>query len=305
MRAIRIHRFGGPEVLQLDDIAVPSPKAGEVIVRVAAAGVNPVDYKIRAGGYPRVTEKDLPIILGRDICGTVQKSGAGPLQEEVIALLGWELGGYADFVALPKSFCVRKPRTLSTVDAASIPLAALTAWQGLFDYGQLQAGQKVLIHAGSGGVGHFAVQFAAIRGAHVTSTASRDNLDFVRQLGAETVIDYTSQRFEDLVSDCDMVFDLVGGDTRKRSWAVLRRGGILVSTLGQPDEDEAAQRGVRAKGYMAQPNASQLADIIGLIEQGKVRPVVTRTFGLDEAAAAQRFLEKQHPRGKVVLAVQT
>lgn len=290
--------------MQLEDVAVPTPKEGEVIVQVAAAGVNPVDYKIRAGGYPRVTETDLPIILGRDICGTIQKSGAGP-SEEVLALLGWELGGYADFVALPKSFCVRKPRSLTAIDAASIPLAAMTAWQGLFEYGQLQAGQKVLIHAGSGGVGHFAVQFAAVRGAHVTSTASRDNLDFVRQLGAEAAIDYTSQRFEDLVSDCDMVFDLVGGDTRKRSWGVLRRGGILVSTLGQPDEAEAARLGVRAKGYTAQPNASQLAEIVGLVEQGKVRPVVTKTFGLDEAGAAQRFLEKEHPRGKVVLVVRT
>ena len=162
----------------------------------------------------------------------------------------------------------------------------------------------MLIHAGAGGVGHFAVQFAASRGARVTSTASRDNFDFVRKLGAEVVIDYTSQRFEELVSDCDMVFDLIGGDTRKRSWGVLRRGGILVSTLGQPDEAEAAKRGVRAKGYTAQPNASQLADIVGLIEQQKVRPVVTKSFALEDAAAAHRFLEKQHPRGKVVFAVQ-
>jgi NADPH:quinone reductase-like Zn-dependent oxidoreductase len=271
-------------------------------VQIAAAGINPVDYKIREGSLPRITQKDLPITLGRDICGTVQGSGAGPA-EEVIALLSWELGGYAEFAALPKSLCVRKPRNLGAADAASIPLAAMTAWQGLFDYGQLQAGQKVLIHAGSGGVGHFAVQLAAARGAHVLSTASRDNLDFVRQLGAELVIDYTSQRFEELVSDCDMVLDLLGGDTRKRSWDVLRRGGILVSTLGQPDEAEAAKHGVRAKGYMTQPDAAQLADIVGLVEQQKVRPMVTKTFGLDEAAAAHRFLETQHPRGKVTFAV--
>ena len=298
MRAVRIHRFGGPEVLQLDELAAPSPKEGEVLVQVAAAGINPVDYKIREGGFPKITAKDLPITLGRDICGTVQqKSGTGP-SEEVIALLGWELGGYADFVAVPKSLCVREPRNLSAADAASIPLAAMTAWQGLFDCGQLQTGQKVLIHAGSGGVGHFAVQLAASRGAHVTSTASRDNLDFVRQLGAEVVIDYTSQRFEELVSDCDVVLDLLGGDTRKRSWGVLRRGGILVSTLGQPDESEAAKHGVRANGYMTQPNASQLADIVGLIEQHKVRPVVTKTFGLDRGRCGASFSRDAAPSGQ-------
>jgi NADPH:quinone reductase-like Zn-dependent oxidoreductase len=302
MKAVRIHRFGGPDVLQFEEIAVPSPKAGEVLVQVSGAGINPVDYKIRAGGNPRVTASDLPITLGRDICGTVQKSGAGPA-DEVIALLDWGLGGYAQFAALPRALCVPKPRNMSAVDAAAIPLAGMTAWQGLFEHGQLSSGQKVLIHAGSGGVGHFAVQFAASRGARVTSTASHDNLEFVRQLGAEVVIDYTSQRFEQLTSGFDLVLDLLGGETRERSWGVLRRGGILVSTLGQPDEGEAAKRGVRAKGYTTQPNASQLAEIVSRIEQQKVHAVVTKTFGLDEAAAAHRYLEKEHPRGKVVFAV--
>jgi NADPH:quinone reductase-like Zn-dependent oxidoreductase len=301
MKAVRIHRFGDPDVLQFEEIAVPSPKEGEVLVQVSGAGTNPVDYKIRAGKFPRITAKELPITLGRDICGTVQKSGADP--DEVIALLNWDLGGYAQFAALPRTLCVPKPRNMSAVDAAAIPLAAMTAWQGLFEYGQLQAGQKVLVHAGSGGVGHFAVQFAASRGARVTSTASHDNLEFVRELGADVVIDYASQRFEQLTSGFDVVLDLLGGETRARSWGVLRRGGILVSTLGQPDEAEAAKHGVRAKGYMTQPNASQLSEIVGLIEQQKVRAVITKTFGLEEAAAAHRYLEKEHPRGKVVLAV--
>jgi NADPH:quinone reductase-like Zn-dependent oxidoreductase len=301
MKAVRIHRFGDPDVLQFEEIAVPSPKEGEVLVQVSGAGTNPVDYKIRAGKFPRITAKELPITLGRDICGTVQKSGADP--DEVIALLNWDLGGYAQFAALPRTLCVPKPRNMSAVDAAAIPLAAMTAWQGLFEYGQLQAGQKVLVHAGSGGVGHFAVQFAASRGARVTSTASHDNLEFVRELGADVVIDYASQRFEQLTSGFDVVLDLLGGETRARSWGVLRRGGILVSTLGQPDEAEAAKHGVRAKGYMTQPNASQLSEIVALIEQQKVRAVITKTFGLEEAAAAHRYLEQEHPRGKVVLAV--
>jgi len=239
--------------------------------------------------------------LGRDVCGTVQ--GNSGKSGEVMALLNWGAGGYAELVALPESLCVPKPGNLSAVEAAAVPLAAMTAWQGLFDHGQLQKGQRVLIHAGSGGVGHFGVQLAATRGSTVISTASKDNLDFVKSLGAETVIDYQSQRFEEVVSEVDVVFDLVGGETRERSWKVLRRGGILVSTLGQPSETEAAKHGVRAKGYMTEPNGAQLAEIGRLLEAGKVRPVVTKTFRLAEAASAQRYLEQQHPRGKVVLEI--
>jgi NADPH:quinone reductase-like Zn-dependent oxidoreductase len=299
MKAVRIHSFGGPEVLKVEDVEEPQPRSGEVLVRVSAASVNPVDYKIRQGAFPKVTQKDLPIILGRDICGTLQaKSGQ---TRDVMALLNWEAGGYAEFVALPEVLCVPKPPNLSAVEAAAVPLAAMTAWQGLFDHGQLQRGQRVLIHAGSGGVGHFAVQLAATRGSTVISTASKENLDFVKSLGAETVIDYNSQRFEDVVSDVDVVFDLVGGETRERSWKILRRGGILVSTLGQPSESEAAKYGVRAKGYMTEANGAQLAEIGRLLEARRVRPVVTKTFTLAEAASAQRYLEEQHPRGKVVL----
>jgi NADPH:quinone reductase-like Zn-dependent oxidoreductase len=301
MKAARIHAFGGPEVLRIDEIEVPSPEAGDVLVRVTAASINPVDYKIRQGTFPKITQTDLPVTLGRDICGIIGTGGAEP-PRAVMALLDWHLGGYAEYVALPLALCVPKPPNLSMVEAAAVPLAALTAWQGLFQYGGLAAGQRVLIHAGSGGVGHFAVQFAAQRGAQVLSTASKDNIEFVRKLGA-TVIDYKNQRFETVAADVDVVLDLVGGETRERSWQVLRKGGILVSTLGQPDEREAAQHGVRAKGYMTTPNAAQLAEIGALIESGKVRPCVTKTFRLEEAAAAQRYVEQEHPRGKTVLSI--
>ena len=302
MKAVRIHSFGGPEVLRVDVLDIPKPKTGSVLIRTTAASINPVDYKIREGGFPKIKQGDLPMTLGRDVCGIVQGSG-GTSSREVIALLDWDLGGYAEYVSLPEALCVDKPKTLSMVDAASIPLAAMTAWQGLFQYGELKQGQRVLIHAGSGGVGHFAVQFAAALGALVVSTASADNLDFVRRLGAGIVIDYKKQRFEKEVSGFDVVFDLVGGETRDRSWQTLRQGGILVSTLGQPDEAAAAKHQVRAKGYMTAPDASQLAQIVALIDLGKVHPVVTKTFSLEEAAAAQEFVEKQHPRGKTVLSV--
>lgn len=300
MKAARIRSFGGPEVLKLEEIEVPRPTADQVLVRVAAAGINPVDYKIREGHFPKITERNLPLTLGRDVCGTVE---GGSDAAEIIALLDWTLGGYAQYVAVPRSLCVPKPKTPSAEEAAAIPLAAMTAWQGLFQYGELRKGQRVLIHAGSGGVGHFAVQFAANIGAEVFSTASADNLEFVKELGAASVIDYRKQRFEDEISTIDVVLDLLGGETRQRSWKVLRAGGILVSTLGQPDEAEAQKHGVRAKGYMTSPNAAQLAEIGALIDEKKVRPVVAKTFKLEEAATAQRYVEKDHPRGKVVLSI--
>lgn len=306
MKAVRIHSFGGPEVLVLDEIATPAFNDGSVLVKVAAASVNPVDYKIRQGGYPKVTESDLPITLGRDICGLVEQAAAGAVYArgaKIYAVLGWDLGGYAEYALVPPAYCAPQPASLNAVDSAAVPLAGLTAWQGLFDYGGLAQGQRVLVHAGAGGVGHFAIQFAKARGAEVLTTASAANLGYVRSLGADTVIDYQAQRFEDLVRDVDVVFDLLGGETRERSWQVLKRGGILVSTLGQPDEAKAAAHGVRAKGYTAQPSAAQLLEIRDLIDAGKVRPTVTRTFTLDSASAAQRFLEHEHPRGKIVLSI--
>ena len=225
MKAIRIHSFGGPEVLCLDELEVPSPLAGEVLIRVGAASVNPVDYKIRKGGYPKITAAQLPMTLGRDICGVVQtefsadtrsaESGSLSQGDSIYALLDWTLGGYAQYVALPAVLCVAKPKSLTTLEAAAVPLAALTAWQGIFDNGGLGSGQRILIHAGAGGVGHFAVQFAKARGAYVLATAAADNLDFVRQLGADVVIDYKAQRFEETAKDLDVVFDLIGGETRR------------------------------------------------------------------------------------------
>jgi NADPH:quinone reductase-like Zn-dependent oxidoreductase len=313
MKAIRIHSFGGPEVLRLDDIPVPKPSAGEVLIRIRGASVNPVDYKIRQGGYPKVTAKQLPVTLGRDICGVIDADFVGDTVnpavgrlskgDSIYALLDWTLGGYAEYVALPAALCAPKPKSLSTLESSAVPLAALTAWQGIFDNGGLESEQKILVHAGAGGVGHFAIQFAKARGAYVFATAAAENIDFVRKLGADVVIDYKAQRFEDAAKDLDVVFDLIGGETRERSWQTLRRGGILVSTLGQPDEAKANQHGVRAKGYMAQPNTGQLIEIGQLIDSKKVRPTVTRSFPLEAAREAQIYLEKSHPRGKVVLAV--
>jgi len=304
MKAIRIHSFGGPEVLSVDQLEVPTPSPGEVLVKIGAASVNPVDYKIRRGGYSKVSAEQLPITLGRDLCGIVESGADGCRQgDSVFALLDWNLGAYAEYVALPAALCAPKPTTLGTLESAAVPLAALTAWQGIFDHGGLVRGQRILVHAGSGGVGHFAVQFAKARGAYVFATAAAQNVDFVRQLGADVVIDYRAQQFEDTVKELDVVFDLIGGDTRERSWQTLRRGGILVTTLGKLDEAKARQYGVRAKGYLAQPNRDQLIEIGRLFDANQVRPTITRSYPLEAAGEAQSFLETSHPRGKVVLKV--
>jgi NADPH:quinone reductase-like Zn-dependent oxidoreductase len=304
MRAVRIHKFGGPEVLQLDDIPRPEAAGGKLLIRVAAASVNPVDYKIRRGGYPLVGEKNLPYTLGRDVAGTLETAAAGFDQSaEVYAHLDWADGGYADYALCALSGVAAKPTTLSMVEAAAVPLAATTAWQGLFDHGRLKAGQRVLIHGASGAVGAFAVQFARVAGAYVIGTASADETERLRRLGASEVIDYKAQRFEQVVSDIDLVFDLVGGETQQRSFAVLKRGGALISTVETPDPAKAAQAGVTAMRYGAVANAEQLSKIAQLIDSKQVEVTIAKVFALGAASEAHRCLEDGHPHGKVVLRV--
>lgn len=307
MSAIRMHEFGAENVLRLEQIERPMAGRNEVLVKVMAASVNPVDWKIRKGGYPSVTQDTLPIVPGRDLAGTIAELGMGvshfAIGDRVFAFLDIEHGGYEEYVAVPATQLAKMPSSLDFEDAAAVPLAALTAWQGLFDHGGLQSGQRVLIHGGAGGVGHFAIQFAKARGAWVATTVSSTDIELAQHLGADQVIDYKSERFEDVVDPVDMVFDLVSGETRSRSFGILKNGGILVSTLGIPDREEAARRNVRVAGYMAKPNADQLDEIGGLIDQGKVKIVVQKIFPLEEAAEAQRTLEKDHVRGKIVLKV--
>src|SRR6201996_5443608 len=302
MKAVRIHRFGGPEVLQVDDIAQPVATDGKALIRVAAASVNPVDYKIREGGHPKVTEADLPITLGRDVAGFLETAGGGfEVGDAVYAHLDWADGGYAEYALCAPAGLAAKPTTLDMVAAAAVPLAATTAWQGLFDHGQLKAGERVLIHGASGGVGAFAVQFARIAGAEVIATAPADEADRVAAYGAVQVIDHKAQKFEDEVHDVDLVLDLIGKDTQERSFQTLKRGGRLISTVQEPDQVKAAAAGVAAKRYMATPNPAQLAEIGKLIDGTEVQVVVVKTFTLGQASEAHRMLERGHPHGKIVL----
>lgn len=308
IRKVRIHRFGGPDVLQVDEVEPSQPDAAQVLVSVKAASINPVDYKIRNGQYPAVKEDRLPYALGRDVSGVIEKLGAQATQfkigDEVMGMVGIAGGGYAEQAVLDQQALSRKPPMLDHVHAAAIPLAGTTAWQGLFRYGQLKAGQSVLIHGGSGGVGHFAVQLAKAKGARVYTTVSTDNVVFARGLGADVVIDYKTQRFEDQAKDLDMVFDLIGGETRERSWELLKRGGVLVSTLTEPSQETANRYGVRALRYTVEANGHELAEIGGLVASGKVKPRVQKTFRLEQAAEAMAVVEHGGSLGKIVLALE-
>jgi NADPH:quinone reductase-like Zn-dependent oxidoreductase len=305
MKAVRIHEFGGPETLRVEDLPIPEPGRGEIRIRVMAASVNPVDYKIRNGGY--LPQDALPMTLGRDVAGVVDAVGAEVrgfhTSDAVYVMLDRSHGGYTEFVVEQAEYCARKPARLDFIQAAAVPLAGLTAWQGLFEHGGLQAGQRVLIHGAAGGVGHLAVQFARARGATVIATCSAQDVDFVKSLGASEVIDYNAQRFEDVVRDVDLVFDLVAGETQDRSWTVLKDGGALVSTLKEPDKRKAAEKHARAVHYMAHPDGAELAEIGRLIDEGRVTPQIARVFPLAAAAQAERALEQEHVRGKIVLEV--
>jgi NADPH:quinone reductase-like Zn-dependent oxidoreductase len=307
MQAVRIHRFGGPEVMAIEEIDRPTPAADEVVIKVFAASVNPVDAKMREGKYPVVTEKNLPYVLGRDVSGEIAAAGKDVssflIGDQVFAFLSPEHGGYEEFVQARVDEVAAKPRSLDAVGAAAVPLAGITAWQGLFDHGGLREGQRILIHGGAGGVGHFAIQFAKAKGAWVATTVSSSDKDFVTDLGADQVIDYKAEKFEDILEPVDLVFDLIGGETQERSFRVIRPGGALISTLQEPDRERVKKLEIRGGRYTAQPNGTQLQEIAELIDQGKVKVVIDSTFGLRQVAEAQAALKEKHVRGKVVLKV--
>jgi NADPH:quinone reductase-like Zn-dependent oxidoreductase len=308
VKAVRIHSYGGPEVLRYEEVDSPRLEPGDVLVRVHASGVNPVDWKVREGWLRGRIPHKLPLILGWDFSGEIVELGPGAgrfrVGEEVFARPDIARdGSYAEFIAVRESELAHKPKSLDHLKSAVIPLAALTAWQSLFDTAGLQAGQRVLIHAAAGGVGHFAVQLAKIQGAYVIGTASQRNHAFLRELGVDEVIDYTAVRFEDVVKDVDVVFDTVGGETRDRSWKVLRPGGILVSILTPPPKPPEAFPQARAGYVFVEPNAEELTQIARLVDEGKLVPHISEVFPLAEARKAQELSQKGHVRGKIALRV--
>lgn len=312
MKAVSFDDFGGVEVLKYREHPKPSPGKGEVLIRIRAAGVNPVDWKIREGLLKTRLPHQFPVIPGWDVAGTIAALGPGCRRfkkgEAVYAYARKPVikdGCYAEFVVLPEKQVARKPATLNFVQAASIPLAALTAWQCLFDAADLQKGQTVLIHAGAGGVGGFAVQFAKWKGARVLATASAANHEYVRSLGADEVMDYTQTDFVEAVrafapKGVDVAYDTVGDDVQVRTVATVRKGGTLVSILAFRPETQAA-RGIQLRYVFVSPNAVQLAKLARLADSGKLKTHIAAQLPLEQAAEAHRMIRTGHTRGKIVL----
>ena len=308
MRAIQIQEFGGPEVLRVQEVSIPVPGPGELLVRVRAAAVNPVDTSIRAGRAGGLSGASLPYVPGFDVSGTVTAIGSGvdvfEVDDEVFAMVNLRRGGtYAEYVIILENEAALKPARVSHAEAAAIPLVALTAWQALFEVAKLQPGQTILIHAGAGGVGSIAVQLAKWRGARIIATASDYNHDFLRGLGVDVPVDYRTQNFENFASDVDVVLDPIGGDTQVRSLQTLKEGGILVSIVGLTSEGRNPSRNVRATSILVQPNSGQLSEIGGLIQNGIINPIVSYRFPLEQAPLAHEQSQTRRTRGKIVIEV--
>lgn len=308
MKAVRIHAYGGPEMLHYEEIPRPQLNPDDLLIRVRAAAVNPVDWKIREGYLQGFLNHHLPLILGWDVSGEVVEIGpevtAFQVGDEVYARPDIERdGSYAEYIAVKADEAARKPASLDHAHAAAVPLTALTAWQSLVDAAQLRAGQTVLIHAAAGGVGSLAVQLAKARGARVIATASAVNTGLVAELGVDQFIDYTKTRFEEAAQDVDVVLDTIGGDTQERSWQVLKPGGILVSVISPPPEATAAAHNVRQAFVFIHPSGQQLTAIARLIDEGRMRPIIHTVLPLSEARQAHAISQTGHARGKIVLQV--
>ena len=306
MKAIVAHEYGGPEVLKYEDTPRPEPKENELLVRVIACGVNPADPLVISGRLAKEFGTHLPLIPGYDVAGVVEKTGAKVTKfKKGDAVYGYALfgGGWAEFAVLAENEAALKPKSTTFIDAAAVPLATLTAWQALIETAKLSAGQTVLIHGGSGGVGSFAVQIAKARGARVIATASTANQDLLKQLGADVAIDYTKTKFEDVAKDVDVVLDTVGSDTLARSYAIVKKGGIVTTIASRPDQAQLDKYGIRGTSIWSRPEGNQLAEITKLIEAGKIKPIVSQVLPLTDAVKAVQQAETHHTRGKIVLKI--
>lgn len=301
MQAVRFHDYGGPEVLVLEQTSRPEPQADQVLIRVLAAGVNPGDWKMRAGYFKEFMPVPLPWTPGMEGAGIIEAVGADVTTlKHGQAVYGPFNGAYAEYAVAPASDLQPKPTHLTFEQAASAPVGALTAWQAVIETANVQAGQRVLVHGAGGGVGLYAVQLARWKGAQVIGTASARNSEFVRSLGAETVIDYNVASFETVVHDVDVVVDTVGGEIPERSWKVLRPNGILVTSAAQLSPEAGQAHGVRATGVGRAP-ADKLRQISELLESKQIRPAVGAVFPLADARQAHELSQTGHGRGRIVL----
>ncbi|GGY65189.1 NADPH:quinone reductase [Cellvibrio zantedeschiae] len=306
-KVVRIHAYGNRDVLACENAPIPAVGADEVLVKIHATSINPVDWKVREGYLQGFLAHKLPLVLGWDFAGEVAALGTNVSE--------WKLGdavysrpdisrdgAYAEYIAVKASELARKPETVNWQQAAAVPLTALTAWQALYDMVNVQAGERVLIHAGAGGVGSFAIQLAKLRGAYVYTTASTRNVDLVKSLGADEVIDYTKNDFSQL-RDLDVVFDTLGGDALAKSWQTLKQGGRLVSIISAPDAATAEQHQVTPFFCFVQPSAAQLTELARLIDAGKIQIIIDSVFALKDIAQAHEKSESGRARGKIVVQV--
>jgi len=306
MKAVVAHEYGGPEALKLEVIPLPQPKENEVLVRVIASGVNPADPLILNGKYAKEFGTHLPLILGYDMAGVVVKTGAKVTKlkvgDPVYAYLLWG-GGWAEYCISNEGESAIKPKSLSFVEASSVPLAALTAWQALVDIGKIQSCQTALIHGGSGGVGSFAIQIAKARGARVIATASTANQDLLKQLGADVALDYTKPDWAATLHDVDFALVPFRDETMLRTYGVMKKGGIIATLTSRADPAELEKRGIRGAPVASHPDAKELAEVTKLIDAGKIKPIVTQVLPMTDAVKADEQAETHHTRGKIVLKI--
>lgn len=309
MKAVRIHKYGGPGVMNYEDAPLPQILPDEVLIKVYAAGINPIDWKAREGFLKGVRTYQFPLILGWDVSGVIEATGSAvkgfKKGDEVYSKPDASRNGsYAEYIAVKASEVTFKPKNVNFYEAAAVPLAGLTAWQALFDSGKLKPGQKVLILGASGGVGSFAVQFAKWKKANVIGVASAKNQELIMDLGADYAINYQTTAYQTEVSDVDLVFDTVGENVRQHGWHVLKNGGILASITGKPDEGVPEAKGKTGIAVRVVSNVTQLTEIGNLIDKGIVKPVISKIFPLSDAAEALNLLQNgQNQYGKIVLKV--
>ena len=304
MKSIRIHSYGDSSEMKIEDSPRPRISSDEILVKVLAAGVNPIDWKIRAGYMKKSMPEPFPLTIGQDLAGEVSEVGKNVGQFKVgDQIFGFGSGSYAEYAAARANEIALKPRSVDFATAAAIPTACLTAWQALVDVAHISQRQSVLIHGAAGGVGSFAVQIAKWKGGHVAATAAAADASYLKGLGVDQVIDYQSERFEDRAGNPDIVIDLVGGETLNRSYGILKQGGIIVTTVQQADQARAREAGVRAVNIVMRRDGSELAQIAQLIDQGIVKPRIDKILPIDEAKRAHDLNESGKTHGKIVLRV--
>jgi NADPH:quinone reductase-like Zn-dependent oxidoreductase len=302
MKAIQVQEYGHADQMKLSQIQRPKPGQGQVLVKIHDAGLNPVDWKIREGYLKDVRPTSFPYTMGQDFAGEVMLTGKGVTGfKQGDRVFGFATGSYAEYALAYTDGLAHIPRSLDYEHAACIPTAGLTAWQIVSDVAKVSQNETVLILGAGGGVGTFTVQFAKRAGAHVIVTASRDDFSFLEERGASQMIDYKPQRFEDIVKDVDVVFDLVGGETLKRAYHCVKPNGLVITTVGPADEAEARSYNARVVQFIMQPDSGELAQISRLVEKGEVKPRLSKVMPLDEAKAAEDLLQLGHPHGKVIL----